>query len=441
MKLIYRTSLSLGIVFTLVTSAAATFPDVPSLHPDAAAIEYLQQHLIFQGKPGAGTVKKFDPDTAMNRAELVATLIRTLKIDVPADAHSCFSDVQANTWFFKPVCTAERMGFVSGYPDGTFKPTQVVTKAEALKIISNALGLSNDIEMYAQSSSSKEWYAPYVTLAREWNLLDSDRSNKKLEAPMSRSDIAQLLYRSIITSMHRTATGDLPAFNETLAAQYAKQEIKLIGTEDANTFTKLVANGKEYRNVRLGFSLLLPKTMPTYMCDYQKPAAIVDVHAIENGDNVYIGPAWYESNDYLGSNPDGSGRYGECKRHTMQPKNTEDYTRIIKTRVVKNDSEIQAFIKENFGKECGPFTRKPSMQNGIEDIAIQNVPLPGVTNASGLHDFACAANYVYVFKYNPATKRVLAMNLGQDGFIYLPAADGTFGQALDLTIMRTLRLF
>jgi hypothetical protein len=134
----------------------------------------------------------------------------------------------------------------------------------------------------------------------EWKLLDETRIEKKPDAFMTRADIAHLLYRTIITAMHRTATGDIPAFNEDLAVQYEDRKVEFSGLEEAAAFEKLYENGKEYRNERLGFSLLLPKTMPTYMCDYQKPATLVEVNAVEKGNDVYIGPAWYEENEYLG---------------------------------------------------------------------------------------------------------------------------------------------
>jgi hypothetical protein len=386
-------------------------------------------------------VTHFDPSAPLNRAELVTILIRALGLDVEIGSQSCFKDVQTGAWYFNAVCAAERMGIISGYPDGTFKPAQTVNKVEALKIIANALGLSSEVEMYAGWGEVKEWYAPYVTLMQEWKLLDDARAKKNLDAPMNRSDAAHLLYRTIITGMHRTATGDIPVFSDELSVQYAERKIELSGLEEADAFEKLFANGKEYRSTRLGFSLLLPKTMPTYMCDYQKPAAMVEVKAVEKDNDVYIGPAWYEENEYLGDNPDGSGRYGECKRREMQVSEDEYFTRIIRTRIVKNDAEIESFIKDNFGEECGPFKRQPSAQIGIEDLKVTNVPRRVVEEPSGLDDFVCVTNYAYVLKYNPATKRVLSMNLGQDGFIYLPKEDGTFGRALDMTIMRTLRMF
>lgn len=432
----------LAFVLFLSTGAGAlaAFPDVPSSHTDVEAIAYLEEHEIFKGKPMPDGTMRFDPLALLNRAELVTILVRVLGVDISVGTVPCFGDVQPTSWYFEAVCTAERMGIISGYPDKTFKPGQAVNKVEAMKIIMNAFGFSGDVNMYANRSvkESQEWYSPYVVLATEWNLFDQVRTAKSLDASMTRSDIAQLLYRTVITGMHRTVSGEIPVFSEELAQEYANRDIELWGMTDADAFEELYANGVQYRNKRLGFSFMLPKTMPTYMCDFTKPATIVDVKAIERDENVFIGPAWYESEAYLGENPDGSGRYGECTRHEMLEEGNDAYTRVIRTAVAENDARIKTFIGDVFGEACGDFERRPSLQNGVEDVIVESHSL---AEASESEEELCVTNYVYVLKYNPATKRILAVNLGQDGFIYLPKKDGTFGQALDLIMMKTLRMF
>jgi hypothetical protein len=216
----------------------------------------------------------------------------------------------------------------------------------------------------------------------------------------------------------------------------------MYGTHEADLLEALYANGRLYRNDRLGFSMLLPKTVPTYTCRASKTYKIVDIVAMENGDDVYIAPAWYETEDYLGYNPDGSGMYGDCMRHETQANADEYYARAINTTIAKSDADISDFIKKHFGEDCGPFTRGPASQNGIEEIRVTNVALPGIEEPSGLDELACGINWGYILKYNPATRRLLHMSLGQDGFFYLPEEDGTsYSRTIDWTMVRTLRMY
>ena len=87
-----------------------------------------------------------------------------MKVAVAASGNSaagsdCFSDV-TDEWFAKYVCYAKTVGWVKGYSDSTFKPTQEITLIEALKILASALKVD------LAEPTGKEWYsAPLETLA------------------------------------------------------------------------------------------------------------------------------------------------------------------------------------------------------------------------------------------------------------------------------------
>ena len=55
-----------------------------------------------------------------------------------------FSDVTAGAWYYENVMGAAENGYVSGYPDGTFKPMQSVTRAEFASMIAKAMGYDSD---------------------------------------------------------------------------------------------------------------------------------------------------------------------------------------------------------------------------------------------------------------------------------------------------------
>lgn len=52
-----------------------------------------------------------------------------------------FSDVKSNAWYYDYVKTASDKGWVSGYPDGSFKPTNNVTYAEAIAMVLRMNGI------------------------------------------------------------------------------------------------------------------------------------------------------------------------------------------------------------------------------------------------------------------------------------------------------------
>ncbi len=79
---------------------------------------------------GDGTIR---PKQVVTREEMVAMFIRAL--GVQADNKSTnFSDVSAEAWSAAYVAAASDLGFVKGYEDGTFRPANNITRAEAFVI-------------------------------------------------------------------------------------------------------------------------------------------------------------------------------------------------------------------------------------------------------------------------------------------------------------------
>jgi hypothetical protein len=98
----------------------------------------------------------------LNRAEfLKISLLSHPRIIVSkSDATRCFPDVSEKDWFSEYVCLAKKRDIISGYPDGFFRPGNPVNYAEALKI----LGELYDYTAYADPDAP--WYEFYAQAAQ-----------------------------------------------------------------------------------------------------------------------------------------------------------------------------------------------------------------------------------------------------------------------------------
>lgn len=82
-----------------------------------------------------GTVR---PNGSISRAEVATVLFRLLKDDVRAQnltKDNAYSDVSGTAWYAAAVSTLSKMGVISGYPDGTFRPNAPITRAEFAAMI------------------------------------------------------------------------------------------------------------------------------------------------------------------------------------------------------------------------------------------------------------------------------------------------------------------
>lgn len=79
---------------------------------------------------------RFDPDTSITRAEFAAICARFNT--KPVENSGSFSDISGH-WAENEIERAAAFGWISGYPDGTFRPDARITRAEAMTMINRVL--------------------------------------------------------------------------------------------------------------------------------------------------------------------------------------------------------------------------------------------------------------------------------------------------------------
>lgn len=100
----------------------------------------------------------FRPSAAMTRAEFAAQLAQLF--DFPADrslgpAPVDYPDLDPDHWAYSSVHKAVAMGFLSGHPEGTFLPDQTVSRIQVIVALADGLTLKS-------SRAATEALAPYV---------------------------------------------------------------------------------------------------------------------------------------------------------------------------------------------------------------------------------------------------------------------------------------
>lgn len=108
--------------------------------------------------------RSFQPAKKLTRAEAAKIVADAIQIH---GGTSSFPDVPADSWYMGSAAALAEGGIMGGYVDGGFKPNQLLTRAETAKVISLAfrLGEGSNPENYTDVKET-EWFYPYVqTLA------------------------------------------------------------------------------------------------------------------------------------------------------------------------------------------------------------------------------------------------------------------------------------
>ena len=194
----FLTSLVLGVLLfpAFPRLASASFTDLASTNPHYTAISSLVDQGILQGYSD-GT---FKPDQEVNRAEALKMFLMGMGVatQTGAGADTGFSDVTADAWYADLVGSALDEGIVSGYSDGSFKAGQSVTRAEAMKMLLLAGGISGTTPSSApfEDVEIDLWFAPYANFAKTQNIVPPQTDGLwHGEEALTRGEIAEMVYR------------------------------------------------------------------------------------------------------------------------------------------------------------------------------------------------------------------------------------------------------
>ncbi|MGN1059997.1 MAG: S-layer homology domain-containing protein, partial [Clostridia bacterium] len=92
---------------------------------------------------------EFKPSKNLSRAEFAALIRRFAGLE-KADAENRFSDLSESHWAYEDMMSLYGAGMLSGYEDGTIRPENETTRAEVMKVLNKLLG-RNPSEPYVKS--------------------------------------------------------------------------------------------------------------------------------------------------------------------------------------------------------------------------------------------------------------------------------------------------
>lgn len=155
--------LSAVMLFSATSAFAARYSDVSDGAAYASAIENLSNLGIVSGYNGS-----FNPGGFITRAEAAKIAAVTAGIDDDATAKSGikkFNDVEIGYWATGYINAVADSGYILGYPNGYYMPSNNITYAEMTTIVLRLLG-------YDSSVLGDNWPYAYMNKAKELGITD-----------------------------------------------------------------------------------------------------------------------------------------------------------------------------------------------------------------------------------------------------------------------------
>ena len=128
------------------------------------------EYLATLGIMGGYPDLTFRPEKVVTRAELAVILVKAKGLAPQSASDVKFKDIKSQNWYAPYVSTAVQRGYLKGYPDKTFRPDQRITRAEASLIFARFAGLYVKPKVMLQvypDVKKKHWASPAIAAGKQ----------------------------------------------------------------------------------------------------------------------------------------------------------------------------------------------------------------------------------------------------------------------------------
>lgn len=125
---------------TLSVKASDSYPDLGQVPWAKDEILYLSNHGIISGYPDGS----YKPNEEVTRGQVALMVIKDLYPEANPHQSNPFKDVPKDKYYTDAVRVAYEKGIISGYPDQTFEPNAYITRAEVALIVDRAYSINRD---------------------------------------------------------------------------------------------------------------------------------------------------------------------------------------------------------------------------------------------------------------------------------------------------------
>lgn len=167
----------------------------------------------------------FNPSATLTRAEMAVILSRVIGGEAGNDPIS-FTDVPASHWAHEAIAKIAGYGFMSGYPDGSFHPGKPITRAEMASILSllqiTESGADETEDDFSDTAS--HWAKEAINRARAAGLLNGYGDGTfRPEQSLTRAEAVTIMNKLIV---RRTGGNDEPLYVDVPKTHWAYEDIQ-----------------------------------------------------------------------------------------------------------------------------------------------------------------------------------------------------------------------
>ena len=140
----------------------------------------------------------FEPDRNITRTEFLKMVLRAFghTYDDSDSSSVTFDDVDTSHWTANVIGRAQELWYVDGVGGGNFRPNDIITRAEAMKMLLNSASIAVDPNAVSSFDDVSGWAVKYVEKALELGIVAANSSFRPEEA-ITRAESAKVIVRAM----------------------------------------------------------------------------------------------------------------------------------------------------------------------------------------------------------------------------------------------------
>ncbi|WEK53374.1 MAG: S-layer homology domain-containing protein [Candidatus Cohnella colombiensis] len=253
-KSLLKMTFSLLLVFSLLIGSianAASFNDVSNTHWANQQIQEWSAKGLIKGYEDGS----FKPNGTITRAEFM-TLVNG-GFGFETEQAISFSEVKSGAWYESAVKKAIAAGYVSGYSDGTIRPTNQISRQEVAVILSKLLKLSGNADAAAVFSDDiPEWSKGAIGAVVARGLMKGYKDGSfGASKPITRAEAVVVLDRAVKSLADAEATASGWTIDK--AGTYGPAE----GNQAVEGNVSITVTGVTLQNITISGDLYIAKSV------------------------------------------------------------------------------------------------------------------------------------------------------------------------------------
>ncbi|WP_025677245.1 OmpL47-type beta-barrel domain-containing protein [Paenibacillus polymyxa] len=142
----------------------------------------------------------FEPNRPVTRVEFTSMLVRSLKLSQEPEVSLSFKDINPTAWYIDPLKSAIKSQVARGFSSTVFAPDQLIKREQAAKMVNNVVKATSEVNnnIYTDTSNIVEWAREDVLGLTQDNLVQGypDGSFRPKQS-ITRAEAAEMIFNML----------------------------------------------------------------------------------------------------------------------------------------------------------------------------------------------------------------------------------------------------